>query len=56
MQNYYGLVELLFTFGGVTAFVVWQMRQLNRDIKAREEREAREQQSRNEPQDDDPKK
>lgn len=54
MQNYYGLIELVFVFGGVTAFVVWQMRQLNRDIKAREEREAREQELRNEKQGDDP--
>ena len=42
MQNYCGLVELVLTFGGVSAFVIWQMRQLNRDIKAREAREAKE--------------
>lgn len=46
MQNYYGLIELLLTFGGVSLFVLWQMRQLNRDIKVREAREAREAKSR----------
>ncbi len=42
MGGYYGLIEVLLTFGGVTAFVLWQMRSLKRDIAAREERERRE--------------
>jgi hypothetical protein len=35
----FGLFESLFTFGGVTAFVLWQRHTLNRDIAAREARE-----------------
>jgi uncharacterized membrane protein len=39
MGGYYGLIEVLLTFGAVSAFVVWQMRSLKRDVAAREERE-----------------
>lgn len=39
MGGYYGLIEVLLTFGAVTAFVIWQMRSLKRDVAAREERE-----------------
>ncbi len=39
MANYFGLVEALMTFGGVTAFVIWQMRSLKRDVALREARE-----------------
>lgn len=39
LQNHFGLVEAAFTLGGVSLFVWWQMRQLNRDVAAREARE-----------------
>ena len=39
--NYFGWVELIFTFGLAVAFYIWQMTTLKRDVKAREEREAR---------------
>ena len=42
MQNYYGLIEMGFTLSAFLLFYVWQMRELNRDIAAREKREAEE--------------
>jgi hypothetical protein len=39
MTAYLGLIEVVFTFLAVTAFVVWQLRSLKRDVRAREERE-----------------
>jgi len=47
--NHFGLIELIFTFGLAVAFYVWQMTTLKRDVKAREEREAREAQERSTP-------
>jgi hypothetical protein len=40
MREYWGLIEALMTLGGVSLFVWWQMRTLNRDVAAREKREA----------------
>jgi hypothetical protein len=42
LANYAGLIEVALTFGGVTAFVWWQMHELKRDVAAREAREAKE--------------
>lgn len=42
MSQYAGLIEIALTFGGFILFIIWQMRTLKRDIRAREEREARE--------------
>ena len=39
MTAYLGLIEVGFTFAAVTAFVIWQIRSLKRDVRAREERE-----------------
>jgi hypothetical protein len=39
LSNYAGLIETFLAFGGVSLFVWWQMRVLNRDVKAREMRE-----------------
>ncbi|MEN0000469.1 MAG: hypothetical protein AAF940_06250 [Pseudomonadota bacterium] len=41
-ENYFGLIELVFVIVTFTGFMIWQRRSLARDIKAREEREARE--------------
>lgn len=41
-ENYFGLIELVFVIVAFTGFMIWQRRSLARDIKAREEREARE--------------
>lgn len=41
-MKYAGLIEIALTFGGFMIFIIWQMRTLKRDIRAREEREARE--------------
>jgi membrane protein required for beta-lactamase induction len=41
-SNYFGLIEGVLVVGLAIAFYIWQMRTLNRDVKAREEREARE--------------
>ncbi len=43
LANYGGLIEVALSFFGVTAFVWWQMRELKRDVAAREAREAAEQ-------------
>ena len=42
LANYGGLIEVALVFIGVTAFVWWQMRELKRDVAAREAREAAE--------------
>ncbi|MBU4527833.1 MAG: hypothetical protein KUA43_12505 [Hoeflea sp.] len=42
MSHYYGLIEIALTFGGFMLFIVWQVRTLKRDIRAREAREAAE--------------
>lgn len=42
LSNYAGLIEVALSFFGVTAFVWWQMRELKRDVAAREAREAAE--------------
>ena len=47
LANYAGLIEVALTFGGVTAFVIWQMRELNRDVAAREALEAKEREKAN---------
>ncbi|MEQ8305620.1 MAG: hypothetical protein RIA09_03590 [Hoeflea sp.] len=39
-MKYAGLIEIALTFGGFMIFIIWQMRSLRRDIRAREEREA----------------
>jgi|GEM_PF-3054891 len=41
-SKWFGAVEGLLIVALAIAFYVWQMRTLNRDVKAREEREARE--------------
>lgn len=41
-MKYAGLIEIALTFGGFLLFIIWQMRTLKRDIRAREDREARE--------------
>lgn len=41
-MKYAGLIEIALTFGGFLIFIIWQMRSLKRDIRAREEREAKE--------------
>lgn len=41
-MKYAGLIEIALTFGGFMIFIIWQMRSLRRDIRAREEREERE--------------
>ena len=43
MSHYAGLIEVALVFSGVSAFVWWQMRDLKRDVAAREAREATEQ-------------
>ena len=43
MMQYAGLIEIVLSFGAFVAFIIWQMRTLKRDIRAREQREAREQ-------------
>ncbi len=43
LANYGGLIEVALSFFGVTTFVWWQMRELKRDVAAREAREAAEQ-------------
>lgn len=42
LMPYAGLIEVMFIFSAVVLFVIWQMRTLKRDIRAREERERRE--------------
>ena len=42
MGNYYGLIEVVISFVGVMAFGWWQLSSLRRDVRAREERERRE--------------
>jgi len=43
MSSYwFGLAEAILVVGLAVAFYVWQMATLKRDVKAREEREARE--------------
>jgi hypothetical protein len=42
LANYGGLIEVALSFFGVSAFVWWQMRELKRDVAAREAREAAE--------------
>jgi hypothetical protein len=39
MTAYAGLIEVALTLGGVTLFVWWQMRSLNRDVAATKARE-----------------
>jgi hypothetical protein len=38
-MKYAGLIEIALSFGGFIIFIIWQMRTLKRDIRAREERE-----------------
>ncbi|MDP2121204.1 MAG: hypothetical protein Q8S27_06605 [Hoeflea sp.] len=42
LMHYAGLIEIALTFGGFVLFIIWQMRTLKRDIRAREAREAAE--------------
>ena len=39
MSQYAGLIEIALSFGGFILFIIWQMRTLKRDIRAREARE-----------------
>jgi hypothetical protein len=39
LGQYAGLIEIALSFGGFTLFIIWQMRTLKRDIRARQERE-----------------
>ena len=39
MSQYAGLIEISLSFGGFILFIIWQMRTLKRDIRAREARE-----------------
>jgi hypothetical protein len=39
MSQYAGLIEIALSFGGFILFIIWQMRTLRRDIRAREARE-----------------
>ncbi len=39
MGNYAGLIEIALSFGGFILFIIWQMRTLKRDVRARKERE-----------------
>ncbi|MEL6436849.1 MAG: hypothetical protein AAFP99_08630 [Pseudomonadota bacterium] len=41
-ENYFGLIELIFAVLVYGGFIIWQRHSLAKDIKAREEREARE--------------
>ena len=42
MSSYaFGAIEAVFIIGLVIAFYIWQMRTLKRDVKARENREAK---------------
>ena len=36
MSQYAGLIEIALSFGGFILFIIWQMRTLRRDIRARE--------------------
>lgn len=45
-DSWFGIIELVFVFGLAVAFYIWQMTTLKRDVKAREEREAREAEAR----------
>ena len=38
-QNYYGIIEMLFSFGAVLLFGFWQLRSVSKAKKARLERE-----------------
>ena len=42
MERYYGLIEVLFSFGAFLAFYIWQMRALKKSVAEREAREAKE--------------
>lgn len=39
MSQYAGLIEIVLSFGAFILFIIWQMRTLKRDIRAREARE-----------------
>ena len=40
LSNYAGLIEIGLSFGGFVIFIIWQMRTLRRDVRARKAREA----------------
>ena len=42
MSQYAGLIEIVLSFGAFILFIIWQMRTLKRDIRAREAREREE--------------
>ena len=42
LMAYAGLIEIGLSFGIFVLFIIWQMRTLKRDIRAREAREASE--------------
>ena len=41
-QSAYGLIELIFVFGGVLSFLVWELVRTRRGMKAEKDRAARE--------------
>lgn len=41
-ENYYGVVEMLFSFGLVVAFCVWQLWSIGKTRKRLQQEEARE--------------
>lgn len=45
LENYYGLVEMVFSFGVVIIFGIWQLRSIEKTRKRLREEQLRQQQS-----------